>query len=179
VYVAVKTSYDKNNYPKMGLLVRRPDGLWDNFYGIADAGTRPVIVLDEADNQLLIAHTTKEGGGDIVYNTSPMDVISFSPTQLLIKGKVNNVTTSKVISGNHAVFLADGKSVMFTFDVAPPIIAPVVTATVSSFSAPSPPASGGSTAIDLAFEDPNLVNGAIFSSDGLESSANQPVGTTV
>ena len=102
LYVAVKTSYDKGEYPKMGLLVRRPNGVWDNFYGIADAGTRPVIVLDEADNQLIIAHTTKEGGGDIVYNTSPLDVISFSPTQLLIKGKVNNVTTSKFVSGNHA-----------------------------------------------------------------------------
>ena len=80
LYAAVKTSYDKNGYPKMGLLVRRPNGIWDNFYGIDDSGTRPVIVVDEAANQLIIAHTTKEGGGDIVYNTSPLDVISFSPT---------------------------------------------------------------------------------------------------
>jgi hypothetical protein len=178
LYVAVKTSYDKNNYPKMGLLVRRPNGVWDDFYGIADAGTRPVIVLDEADNQLIIAHTTKEGGGDIVYNTSPLDVISFSPTKVLIQGKVNNVTTSKVISGNHAVFLADGKSVMFEFDVAPPIVAPVFSATVSSFSATSSPASDP-TASDLAFEDPASVNGALFSSQGLEAGANQTVGTTV
>src|SRR4051812_18372353 len=70
VYAAVKTSYDKSGYPKMGLLVRRPNGIWDNFYGLSDSGTRPVIVVDEAAGQLIIAHTTKEGGGDIVYNTS-------------------------------------------------------------------------------------------------------------
>src|SRR4051794_30937804 len=48
VYAAVKTSYDKSGYPKMGLLVRRPNGIWDNFYGLSDSGTRPVIVVDEA-----------------------------------------------------------------------------------------------------------------------------------
>ncbi len=179
VYVAVKTSYDKNNYPKMGLLVRRPNGVWDNFYGIADAGTRPVIVLDEADNQLLIAHTTKEGGGDIVYNTSPMDVISFSPTQLLIKGKVNNVTTAKVTSSNQIVFLADSKSVLFTFDVAPPVVTSTFVASASSFSAPSPPVSSSPTANDLALEDHAVVNDAILSIQGLGTSSNQSVGTTV
>jgi len=179
LYVAVKTSYDKNNYPKMGLLVRRPNGVWDDFYGISDTGTRPVIVLDEADNQLIIAHTTNEGGGDIVYNTSPMDVISFSPTQLLIQGKVNNVTTSKVISSNKAVFLADGKSVMFTFDVAPPVVSPSFTAMASSFAIPSPSAGSGQTAGGLPFENPTLVNGALSGISGLETGTKQSVGTTV
>jgi hypothetical protein len=169
LYAAVKTSYDKNNYPKMGLLVRRPNGAWDDFYGIADAGTRPVIVLDEADNQLIIAHTTKEGGGDIVYNTSPMDVISFSPTQLLIKGKVNNVTTSKVVSGNQAVFLADGKSVIFQFDAAPPPITNSLT--VSTFSNPTTSTSGSPTANDLALEDPNLIQNAPSGSPSLGGGA--------
>jgi hypothetical protein len=137
-----------------------------------------VIVIDEADNQLIIAHTTKEGGGDIVYNTSPMDVISFSPTQLLIQGKVNNVTTSKVISGNNAVFLADGKCVMFQFDAAPPIVTPLVTMSASTFSAPDSPGSGP-TANDLAFEDPNLVNGASVTSEGVGSGTSTSVTTTV
>lgn len=163
VYVAVKTSYDKGGYPKMGLLVRRPNGLWDNFYGIADAGTRPVILLDEADNQLIIAHTTKEGGGDIVYNTSPLDVISFSPTQLLIKGKVNNVTTSKIVSGNKGVFLADGKSVMFTFDAAPPVVTSPSTLVLTQSSTSTSPSTTTTTANDLALEDPNVGNTSPFS----------------
>jgi hypothetical protein len=108
-----------------------------------------------------------------------MDVISFSPTQLLIQGKVNNVTTSKVISSNKAVFLADGKSVMFTFDVAPPVVSPSFTAMASSFSTPNPPASSGQTAGGLAFENPTLVNGALSGISGLETGTKQSVGTTV
>jgi hypothetical protein len=162
LYVAVKTSYDKGGYPKMGLLVRRPNGVWDNFYGLSDAGTRPVILLDEADNQLIIAHTTKEGGGDIVYNTSPLDVISFSPTKLLIQGKVNNVTTSKIVSGNSAVFLADSKSVMFTFDVAAPLVNSSSLLLSNSNSSSTSSTSSTTTATDLALEDPNTTNSSPF-----------------
>jgi hypothetical protein len=68
---------------------------------------------------------------------------------------------------------------MFTFDVAPPIVAPLFTATASNFSAPSPTASSGPTASDLAFEDPNLVNGATLGIQGIESGINPSVGTTV
>jgi hypothetical protein len=116
VYAAVKTSYDKSGYPKIGLLVRRPDGTWDDFYGVSNNGTRPVIAVDELAGQLVIAYSTKEGGGDIVYNTSPLDVISISPAQVLINGKVNNVTTTKSTSTNQLAFLADKKSVLFSFD---------------------------------------------------------------
>jgi hypothetical protein len=152
VYVGVRTSYDKSGYPKMGLLVRRPNGAWDDFYGIAESGTRPVIAVNEVANQLIFARTTKEGGGDIVYNTTPLDVISFSPTQLLIKGKVNNVTTTKLTSSNQVVFLADSKSVLFTHDVPAPVANSVSTAAglnlLTSASTSSTP-----TANDLALED--------------------------
>jgi hypothetical protein len=62
--------------------------------------------------------------------------------------------------------------------VAPPIVAPLVSATVSTFSAPSSPGTTP-TASDLAFEDPALVNGGLFSVQGLEAGTNQTVGTTV
>src|SRR3954471_4951360 len=65
LYAAVKTSYDKSPYTPITLLVRRPTGTWDNAYTVDAAGTRPVIVLDEAAGQLIMAYTTKEGGGDI------------------------------------------------------------------------------------------------------------------
>ena len=31
LYAAVKTSYDSSGYPKIALLVRRPNGVWDIF----------------------------------------------------------------------------------------------------------------------------------------------------
>jgi hypothetical protein len=179
VYVAVKTGYDKSGYPKMGLLVRRPNGVWDNFYGIDDAGTRPVIILDEAVNQLIIAYTTKEGGGDIVYNTSPLDLISFSPSRLLIKGKVNNVTTAKAASSNQVVFLADSKSVLFTFDVAPPVVTSSLIPSASSLSASNPSTSGSASASNLALEDPSLMDGALLNTQDVVTSINQTVGTQV
>lgn len=163
VYAAVKTSYDKAGYPKIGLLVRRPNGTWDDFYGLSGSGTRPVIAVDELAGQLIIAHTNKEGGGDIVYSTSPLDVISLSPEKVLIPGSVNNVTTAKSTSTNQVVFLADSKSALFTFDT----LAPVVT------SAPAP------TANDVALEDPFLVEDARFSDPAQALSLNQPVGAPV
>ena len=120
VYAAVKTSYDKSGYPKMGLLVRRPDGAWDDFYGLGDSGTRPIVVVDEMAGKLIVAHTTKEGGGDIVYCESPLDNIAFESSKMLISGSVNNVTTTKVTSSNQIVFMASGKSVLFEFDAPAP-----------------------------------------------------------
>jgi hypothetical protein len=176
LYAAVKTSYDKSPNPHISLLVRRPTGVWDNLYMVDTAGTRPVAVVDEAAGQLIIAYSTKEGGGDIVYRTSPLDNISLSDKAVLIPGKVNNVTTTKVTSSNQVVFLADGKSVLFTFDVVTP---PVVTSsfTVSAFSSLS--TSSSPTANDLAFADPNLVKNAKLGSLSLGTGVILPIGTTV
>jgi hypothetical protein len=116
LYAAVKTSYDKSGYPKIGMLVRRPNGTWDNFYAVAGAGTRPVVVVNEVAGKVIVAHTTKEGGGDIVYRESDLNNISFAPRKVLIQGGVNDVTTTKTTSTDQIVFMADEKSVMFTFD---------------------------------------------------------------
>ena len=43
LYAAVKTSYDSSGHPKIALLVRRPNGVWDNLYSISNSGTRPTI----------------------------------------------------------------------------------------------------------------------------------------
>jgi hypothetical protein len=116
LYATVKTGYDRSGYPSIGLLVRRPTGVWDDFYNVSDTGTRGVIAVSEAANQLIVAYTTKTGGGDIVYKTSSLDTISFSSASVLIPSKVNNVTTTKVTSSNEVVFLADSKSALYTFD---------------------------------------------------------------
>ena len=95
LYAAVKTSYDKSGYPKIALLIRRPDGTWDPLFAVDGAGTRPQVLLDESIGRLLIVYTTSESGGNIVYKETALDHISFSPRITILKGKLNNVTTTK------------------------------------------------------------------------------------
>jgi len=153
LYAAVKTSYDKSPYPHISLLVRRPEGTWDNLYMVDTAGTRPVIAVDEAAGKLIIAYTTKEGGGDIVYRTSSLDNISLSPRAVLIQGKVNNVTTTKATSTNQVAFMANSKSVLFTFDTPAPLA--TSSALVSGPTTQTgPPASlGGQWVLNSTFSD--------------------------
>ena len=68
------------------------------------------MVLDETANRIVVAYTTSENGGDIVYRVSPADVINFAPRQVLIPGTVNNVTSTKQNFTNDVVFLASGSS---------------------------------------------------------------------
>jgi hypothetical protein len=126
LYAAVKTSYDKSGYPKMALLVRRPNGTWDNLYEVDGGGTRPVIALSEAAGKLIIAYTSNEGGGDIYYRESPLGTINLSPRKVLINGGVNNVTTTKSTTTDSIAFMADEKSVLFSFDTSTPNLPPVV-----------------------------------------------------
>jgi hypothetical protein len=130
LYAAVKTGYDSSSRPEIALLVRRPDGTWDNLYQVDSKGTRPIVVVNEAAGKLIVAYTQSDGGGDIYYRVSPLDTISFGPRQTLISGSVNNVTSTKHTSTNEIVFLASSKGALFRFDAAPPAInqAPVVDA---------------------------------------------------
>lgn len=154
LYAAVKTSYDKPPNSHISLLVRRPNGTWDNLYLVDTAGTRPVIVVDEVADQLIIAYTTKEGGGDIVYRTSPLDNIALTPRQILIPGKVNNVTTTKTTSTNQVVFLADAKSAIFTFDTLMMAVNSVSNGSLI-LGDPLGPSTTNTAATDLAFADPS------------------------
>jgi hypothetical protein len=126
LYVAAKTGYDTKGYPTIVLLVRRPNGVWDAPYSVNTGGTRPVIVLNEIANKLVIAYTSKDGGGNILYRESPLGAISLSPEKVLIAGSTNNVTTAKQEFTDEVVFMAEGgnkaKSVVFRFDNTPPIV---------------------------------------------------------
>ena len=79
----------------------------------------------EAANKLIIAYSSKDGGGNILYRWSPLGTISLSPEQTLIAGKINNVTTAKSEFTDDIVFLAEGgglaKGVKFHFDNAPTV----------------------------------------------------------
>ncbi len=109
LYAAVKTSYDSSGYPKTALLVRRPNGAWDNLYSVDTGGTRPIVVLNEAAGKLIVAYTSSDGGGNILYRESPLGNISLGPRQTLISGSLNNVTSAKQTATNQIVFLASSK----------------------------------------------------------------------
>jgi hypothetical protein len=162
LYAAVKTSYDKSGYPKIALLVRRPNGFWDNLYQVDTAGTRPIVVLSETANRLIVAYTTNEGGGDIVYRVSPLNNIAFGARQVLIGGSVNDVTSTKQNFTDNVVFLASGgsaKGVLFSFDTPAPVNqAPVVNAGIDRTIAFGSPAALDGTVSDDGRPSPGALS---------------------
>ncbi len=126
LYAAVKTSYDSSGYPRISLLVRRPSGVWDNLYQVDSAGTRPIVMLNEAAGKLIVAYTQSDSGGNIYFKESPLQNISFGSRQTLISGSVNNVSSVKAPFTDEVVAIAGGgskaKASLFRFDgpVLPP-----------------------------------------------------------
>ncbi|MES2649735.1 MAG: T9SS type A sorting domain-containing protein [Bacteroidota bacterium] len=98
VYVAAKTGYDATGYAKLILLVRRPNGTWDNQYTVTvfPDGTQPLLVFNEAKGLLKVIYTTVENGGEIRYSQSPISNIAFGPSMPLITspGVLYNYSTS-------------------------------------------------------------------------------------
>jgi hypothetical protein len=97
LYAAIKTGYDAAGYTAIGLLIRRPDGTWDNLYTVDTTGTRGIVVLNEADNSLMVAYsfTGGNGSGDIVYKKTSLSNISFGPRTTIMRGSLNNVSAAK------------------------------------------------------------------------------------
>lgn len=146
LYAAVKTSYDTDGYPKMGLLVRRPDGTWDPFYAVDNDGTRAVVTISESTNTLLYMYTETEISGVIYYRTSPLGNIAFSPRQVLIGDGHNNVTTAKANFSDQIVVLAgtDDSTKMDSVKIS--FAAPI--GGLMAYSAPSAGGTFSSTLID-------------------------------
>jgi hypothetical protein len=95
LYVAVKTSYDTSGYPKMALLVRRPDGAWDDLYPVDETGTRPLVLLDENNDSLAFIYTSAEGNNPIVYKQSSTLGITFGGRKTLTSESFNDVSSMK------------------------------------------------------------------------------------
>ncbi len=106
LYAAVKTSYDSGGYPQIALLVRRPNGIWDDVYEVDSTGTRPVVVISEAHNELAVFYTDTTGGDDIVMRASALDQIEFGPKQVIFSGNFNDVTSSKANVGDDLLVMA-------------------------------------------------------------------------
>jgi hypothetical protein len=106
LYAAVKTSYDTSGYAKIALLVRRPSGAWDNLYYVDDVGTRPIVVLNEAQNKILVMYDD----GPIYYRESSASTINFGSRQTLISSG-SNLSSSKQNWTDDLVVIAGSKSV--------------------------------------------------------------------
>ena len=109
LFAAVKTSYDTPEYTKIGLLVRRPSGAWDDLHHVSYTGTRPMVTVDTGCNLLNVYYTHVESGGDIVVKKSPLDTISFGKEIPLLRGQnYNNVTSTKFPYDCQNIVLASG-----------------------------------------------------------------------
>jgi hypothetical protein len=112
LYVAAKTSYDTVGFPEVVMLVRRPNGIWDNLYQVETngGGTRPIVVLNEASDHVSLYYTEADGGGKIVYRQSPLSPISFGSRTTLMNGTFNNASSTRQIVTNEFVLVANGSS---------------------------------------------------------------------
>jgi len=107
VYAAVKTNYDTSGETRLALVVRRPNGVWDDaLYHVDTRGTRAIVVLHEASNTLMYIYSASESGGNIQYRTSDMDTISFGSETDLILGDMNNASSTKEIIEDDLVVIA-------------------------------------------------------------------------
>lgn len=110
LFCAVKTGYDKQGYPLIGLLKREPDGTWDHFYEATQFGTRPTLIINEEIGKLKIIFTAAEDGGDILYTESSISNIAFSTPAVLIAGMYSNATSVKATYTNEVVILASNST---------------------------------------------------------------------
>jgi hypothetical protein len=110
IYAGVKTSYDTGGFPKIALLIRRPNGTWDNLYEVDGSGTRGIAVLNETLGKIRVIYTASEGNNNIVYKESSTSSISFGSQMTLISGSNNNVTSTKQNFTNEVVILASNGS---------------------------------------------------------------------
>jgi hypothetical protein len=120
LYAAVKTSYDSGSATALGLLVRRPNGVWDDvLYRVDTGGTRPIVLLNETAGKLIVAYAASEGTANIVYRETSLDDIAFGPRQTLISGSLQNVSSTKQNFSDEVALIASNgsvvKSVLFSF----------------------------------------------------------------
>jgi hypothetical protein len=112
LYMSVKTSYDTAGQTLIGLLVRRPNGVWDQtLYQVDTTGTRPITVINETENALYVFYTSKSAGSDISYKkTSLSGPINFGAKTVAIKGSLDNVTSTKQNTTGDMVVMATNSS---------------------------------------------------------------------
>jgi len=111
LYAAVKTGYT-SGFPLVGLLIRRPDGVWSSLHEVDTVGTRPIVDIDEAADRLLIIYTETEQAGNIVYRESSLATIAFGPKHVLIPGAFNNASSLKHGVSGELVVIASHEGIL-------------------------------------------------------------------
>jgi hypothetical protein len=137
LYAAVKTSYNNSKHPELALLVRRPNGEWDDLYQVDTGGTRPIVIVNEVLDFLRVVYPTSTSGGNIVYRESLLSHIGFGSRHTLISGSLNNPTSAKTTWTDEVVVMAAGRSVLIReTDVATTTTLPQASTTTSTTVAP-------------------------------------------
>jgi PKD repeat protein len=104
VFAAVKTSQTSSSSPILLLLdYNLQTGVWGShvFSTVADGGTRPIVLVDTANQKVHMLATFPEGGGIIYRKTVPWSNLTFAPGKgdpFILDGgssDLNNVTSTK------------------------------------------------------------------------------------
>jgi hypothetical protein len=137
VYASVKTSYDTSGIPVIGLLVRRPNGVWDPFHPVDTTGTRPNVLLNEAAGEVTVMYTQTTRYDDILMKSTPIGTLDFSGSATVaLAGTYNNVTTTKANWTDQVLVMASSTTAtgqfFLTVQAAPVPVAPVAGAGVVS-----------------------------------------------
>ena len=132
----MKTSYDTITVPKLGILVRHPDGVWDDFHGMVDGGkrvdgTRPIIQLNELAHTLIYSYND---GKHWMYQECSTITITCSGSKILVSTGEDATSTKQIITSDLVVLTslkaASGKvsGTLVRFDTPKINVAPSVDA---------------------------------------------------
>ena len=100
IYAAVKTSYDDSR-TNIGLLVRRTTLVdsdhWETLHTVTTGNayaSRPIALLNEAEDLIIVLYQQPQSGGDIDYKYSDKDAISFS-SEITLDNAYQDITSTK------------------------------------------------------------------------------------
>lgn len=106
LYCAIKTRYG-SKYPKIALLVRKPEGKWENLHEVSQTeGTTPIVILNDKTKKIKVVYVPSDEGGDLVYKESDTDSIAFGPRYILLSGVYKFPTSSKSNYDSNVVIFA-------------------------------------------------------------------------
>jgi hypothetical protein len=94
MFAAIKTS--KTSGMLIGLLVRNPDGTWEDPINLATSGTRPIVAVNDLDDTVTVFYSSSTSGGSIRYRRASRSNMSFSSAATAISGSsLNNSSGTK------------------------------------------------------------------------------------
>ena len=170
LYAAVKTSYDQPPYPKIALLVRRPNGTWDDLYTVDTDGTRPMILLDESASRLRIVYTQNEGSNPIVQRTTSTTDFVFCDRELLLNDVLIDATSTKeVVSGDEVILASRNGTVRGARITSEPTVPPGPVGLVAHWAFEE---GSGSQLVDISGNNhTGTISGAAVWTDGVVGQA--------